>query len=62
MKAFKERFLTLSMMKSEFRLQRMTARAILQQAGVRRYAPAGRDLGAIYLRSEVEVVLRAVSA
>ena len=59
MKAFRERFLTLSMMQSEFGLQRMTARTILQQAGVRRYAPAGRDLGAIYLRAEVEAVLRA---
>jgi hypothetical protein len=57
--AFHRRFLTLRTMATELGTSRGGAILVrLDAAGVRRFAPGGMDHGPIWLRAEVEAVLR----
>lgn len=56
--AFRARFLNLTMIKQEFALQRNVSRSILTDAAVRPYLPGKENFGSVYLRIEVEQVLR----
>lgn len=55
---FRCRFLTFSMIQAEFAVPRMTARLFIKQAGVVPYAPEGQDFGNLFLRADVEALIR----
>ncbi|MHA3980094.1 TniQ family protein [Halovulum sp. GXIMD14794] len=56
--AFHARFFTLPTMAAEFGEHRQTLLAKLRAAGIKPYAPDGEDYGFLYLRKDVESVLR----
>lgn len=55
--AFRARFLNLTMIEQEFRLQRNVSRSILQQAKVQPYLAGKDNVGTLYPRVDVERVL-----
>ena len=56
--AFRNRFMTLATMAKEFGGHRHTYLAALRAANVAPFAPDGNDYGHLYLRKDVELVLR----
>lgn len=56
--AFNERFLTSSTMEREFTQHKRTLLAKLRLAHVRTFAPDDQDFGALYLREDVEAVIK----
>lgn len=54
MSAFKNRFLTLSMIQSEFDLSPNSARILLRGAGIAAYTSAGQTFDRLFLRAQVE--------
>ncbi|MEH6647259.1 hypothetical protein [Sulfitobacter sp.] len=55
---FHKRFLTAATMEREFGLHKRSLIARLKAAKVRAFAPSGQDFGALYLREEVEAVVK----
>jgi hypothetical protein len=55
---FHARFKTASTMEREFGLHRRTLLAKLKAAHIKAFAPNAQDFGALYLRKEVEVVIK----
>lgn len=55
---FNARFLTASTMEREFGLHKKTLIAKLKAAHVKAFAPNAQDLGALYLREDVEAVIK----
>lgn len=60
MTAFHHRFLTLSMIDVEFRLPRMSTRKLPSEAGIAAYTTESGRFNRLFLRAEVEPVLRHV--
>ncbi|HEY9037874.1 MAG TPA: hypothetical protein VIN05_02885 [Roseovarius sp.] len=56
--AFHQRFMTLSSMANEFGGHRHTYLTALGSADVAPFAPGGEDYGHLYLRDDIEPVLR----
>jgi hypothetical protein len=56
--AFHRRFATLMTLSAETGRQRNALRGQLAASGVVRFAPEGRDFGAVYLRDDVVLALR----
>ena len=55
---FHARFVTASTMEREFGLHRRTLFAKLKAAHVKAFAPNTQDFGALYLREDVEAVIK----
>lgn len=55
--AFHRRFVTVSTLSKELGRHRNTVRGLLSSSGLSRFSPNGHDFGAVYLRSEVALVL-----
>lgn len=55
---FHRRYFTSSTMELEFGLHKRTLLAKLKEAKVQPFAPSGQDFGTLYLRNEIQAVIK----
>ena len=58
MEAFHRRFVTLTTLSAETGEHRNTLRGLIASRRITPFAPDGQDFGAVYLRADVEAVMR----